>query len=169
MEVKMKINVKYPTKENFAEFGNVVVQSYSETPDTSSQYHNYWHDIADMTQLGNEATVGYLSVERKDREFIVEQMERHLKSLEAFIPVSGVGIFCLAPSTPGKDIPDINSIQAFWIDGTVSFFLNPGVWHWLPFAITPEIKFLLLLKKHTVATDLEIVDLPEKVNILFND
>jgi len=44
--------------------------------------------------------------------------------------------------------------------------LAPGVWHWLPFTITPEMKFILLLKKSTVEKDLEIVDLPEKVKIV---
>jgi len=162
----MEIKVKYPTPENFAKFGTIVIPSFKESPATLSEYHNYWHDVTDLSNLEGEGTVGYLEIYRKDRKFQLEKMERHQESLEAFIPTSGVGIFCLAPATPDKGVPDISSIQTFWIDGTASFFLAPGVWHWLPFALTPEMKFVLLLKKSTVEKDLEIVDLPEKVKIV---
>jgi len=97
---------------------------------------------------------------------MLDKMERHQYASESFIPTSGDGIFCLAPATSDKDVPDVSSIEAFWIDGTASFFVAPGVWHWLPFALTPEMKFVLLLKKSTVEKDLEIVDLPEKVKIV---
>ena len=162
----MEIKVKYPKKDNFTKFGSLVVPSFKETPATFSENHNYWHGVADISQLGGEGTVGFLEIKRKNREFVLDKMERHQYSLEAFIPTSGVGIFCLAPATPDKDVPDISSIEAFWIDGTASFFLASGVWHWLPFTSTPEMKFTLLLKKPTVEKDLEIVDLPEKVKIV---
>lgn len=162
----MEIKVKYPTKDNFTKFGTIVVPSFKESPATFSENHNYWHNVADIAQLGEEGVVGFLEIKRKEREFVLDKIERHQYSLEAFIPTSGVGIFCLAPATPTKKVPDIDTIEAFWIDGTSSFFLAPGVWHWLPFTITPEMKFTLLLKKPTVEKDLEIVDLPEKVKIV---
>ena len=162
----MEIKVKYPTPENFTKFGTIVVPSFKESPATFSENHNYWHNVADISQLGEEGTVGFLEIKRKEREFTLDKVERHKYALETFIPISGVGIFCLAPATPDKNVPDISSIEAFWIDGTASFFLAPGVWHWLPFTLTPEMKFILLLKKSTVEKDLEIVDLPEKVKIV---
>jgi len=165
----MKIKVKYPTSENFTKFGTIVIPLFEKPPATFSEYHNYWHQVADISSLGKEGTVGYLDIERKDRKFSLEKMERHQETLEAFIPVSGVGIFCLAPANPQANIPDINSIEAFYVDGSSSFFLAPGVWHWLPFAITPKIKFILLLKNTTVEKDLEIVDLPQKLGIVLND
>jgi ureidoglycolate lyase len=165
----MKLKVKHPSPENFTKFGIIVVPSFKESPATLSEYHNYWHKVADISQLGDEGTVGYLEIERKDRIFFLEKMERHQETLEAFIPMSGVGIFCLAPASPDRNVPDINSIEAFYIDGSSSFFLAPGVWHWLPFALTPQIKFTLLLKKSTVEKDLEIVDLPQKLDIVLTN
>ena len=159
----MEIKVKYPTKDNFTKFGTIVVPSFEESPATFSENHNYWHNVADISQLGEEGTVGFLEIKRKEREFTLDKIEKHQYASESFIPTSGVGIFCLAPAAPDKDVPDISSIEAFWIDGTASFFLAPGVWHWLPFALTPEMKFILLLKKSTVEKDLEIVEFPEKV------
>ena len=165
----MEIKVKYPTPENFAKFGTIVVPSFKESPATFSENHNYWHNVADISGLKGEGTVGYLEIERKNRKFYLEKMERHQETLEAFIPMSGAGIFCLAPVSPDRDVPDINSIEAFYIDGSSSFFLAPGVWHWLPFALTPQIKFTLLLKKTTVEKDLEIVDLPKKLDIVLTN
>ncbi len=162
----MEIKVKYPTKDNFTKFGSLVVPSFKESPATFSENHNYWHGVADISQLGGEGTVGFLEIKKNKREFVLDKIERHKDSLEAFIPTSGVGIFCLAPASPDKNVPDISSIEAFWVDGTASFFLAPGVWHWLPFTLTPKMKFTLLLKKPTVEKDLEIVDLPEKVKIV---
>jgi ureidoglycolate lyase len=165
----MKLKVKHPSPENFTKFGTTVVPSFKESPATLSEYHNYWHKVADISQLGDEGTVGYLEIERKDRKLALEKMERHQETLEAFIPMSGVGIFCLAPASPDRNVPDINSIEAFYIDGSSSFFLAPGVWHWLPFALTPQIKFTLLLRKSTVEKDLEIVDLPQKLDIVLTN
>ena len=165
----MKLKVKNPTRGNFTKFGTIVVPQYNEKPTALSEYHNYWHKVADISQLGDEGTVGYLEIKRKDRIFFLEKMERHQETLEAFIPMSGVGIFCLAPASPDRNVPDINSIEAFYIDGSSSFFLAPGVWHWLPFALSPQIKFILLSKKSTVEKDLEIVDLPQKLDIILTN
>ncbi|MGB9857408.1 MAG: ureidoglycolate lyase [Dictyoglomaceae bacterium] len=163
----MEIKVKYPTPENFKKFGTLIVPPFKNPPAVSSEIFNYYHDVADISSLGNEGCVGYLEIKRDfSREFVLEKMERHKNTLEAFIPISGVGIFCLAPATPNKSSPDLDSIEAFWVDGTASFFLNEGVWHWLPYPITSDIRFILLLKKPTVEKDIEIVDLSEKVRIV---
>lgn len=162
----MEIKIKYPTPENFIKFGSLVVPSFKNPPAVSSEVFNYYHDVADISSLGNEGCVGYLEVKRDfNRKFVLGKLERHKNTLEAFIPLSGIGFICLAPATPDRSFPDLNSIEAFWIDGSVSFFLNEGVWHWLPFPITSELNFILLLKKPTVKEDIEIVDLPEKMKI----
>jgi len=49
-------------------------------------------------------------------------MERHQETLEAFIPMLGAGIFCLAPANPDRDVPDVNSIEAFETDITPLLF-----------------------------------------------
>ena len=111
----MEIKVKYPTPDNFTKFGSIVVPSFKESPATFSENHNYWHNVADISQLGEEGTVGFLEIKKKEREFVLDKAERHKYALETFIPTSGVGIFCLAPATPDKDVPDISSFEAFWI------------------------------------------------------
>ncbi len=162
----MKIKIKYPTPENFAKFGTLVVPPFKNPPSVSSENFNYYHDVADISSLGKEGCVGYLEVKRDfNRRFVLEKIERHKNTLEAFIPISGVGFICLTPPTPNSSSPDLDSIEAFWIDGSSSFFLNEGVWHWLPFPITSELRFILLLKKSTVEKDIEIINLSEEIII----
>lgn len=162
----MEIKIKYPTPENFIKFGSFVVPSFKNPPAVSSEVFNYYHDVADISSLGNEGCVGYLEVKRDfNRKFVLGKLEGHKNTLEAFIPLSGIGFICLAPVTPNRSFPDLNSIEALWIDGSIAFFLDEGVWHWLPFPITSELNFILLLKKPTVKEDIEIVDLPEKMKI----
>lgn len=64
----MKLKVKHPSPENFTKFGTIVVPLFKESPATLSEYHNYWHKVADISKLGDEGTVGYLEIERKDRK-----------------------------------------------------------------------------------------------------
>lgn len=116
--------------------------------------------------MGDDGTVSYLEVERKDRKLFLDKMERHQEALEGFIPISGTGFFCLAPANPGGKMPNTERIEAFFIDGSSSFFLAPGVWHCMPFALTPQLKFVILLKKPTVENDVDIVDLSKDVEIV---
>jgi len=161
-----EIKVKFPTPENFKNFGKLILPPINREPDVSSEIFGYWHNLVDISSLGKEGCVGYLEIKRDyNREFFIEKIERHKNTIEAFIPILGSGIFCVAPATPNKQLPDLDSISAFWVDGTTSFFLDEGVWHWLPFAITPVLRFILLLKSPTVEKDLEIVDLPEKIKL----
>ena len=60
----MEIKVKYPTPDNFTKFGTIVVPSFKESPATFSENHNYWHNVADISQLGEEGTVGFLDIKR---------------------------------------------------------------------------------------------------------
>jgi ureidoglycolate lyase len=162
----MEIKVKYPTHENFKKFGTLIVPPFKLSPAVSSEIFNYYHNIGDISSLGNEGCIGYLEIKRDfNREFILEKMERHINTLEAFIPIYGVGVMCLAPATPNTSLTDLNSIEAFFIDGTATFILNEGTWHFLPYPITPELRFILLLKKPTVERDIEIIELSKKIKI----
>jgi ureidoglycolate hydrolase len=115
--------------------------------------------------LGEDGTVSYLEVERKNRELFLDKMERHQNALEGFIPIAGVGFFCVAPANTEGKTPNIDLIEAFFIDGSCSFFLAPGVWHCIPFAFTPQLKFVILLKKSTVEKDVDIVEVSHDLEI----
>ncbi|MEN2984306.1 MAG: hypothetical protein ABDH25_04685, partial [Dictyoglomaceae bacterium] len=105
----MEIKVKYPNSENFKKYGTLVVPPFKNPPAVSSEIFNYYHNVGDISSLGNEGCVGYLEVKRDlNREFIIEKIERHKNTKEAFIPILGAGIICLAPATPDKSFPDLD-------------------------------------------------------------
>ncbi|HDG62604.1 MAG TPA: hypothetical protein ENG15_06345, partial [Thermotoga sp.] len=162
--MEMKISLLKPTKDNFKEFGEVV-EKLEEPAATASEYHDYWHDLADLSSMGDEPTLGYLKVYRKDRPLELDRMERHVNTAEVFIPINGTGIFFLCPP---MEKPDINKVKAFLVDRSCALSLHPGTWHWLPFSLTEEMDFILVLRKTTVERDIEIVSLGDvyKINLV---
>jgi len=104
----------------------------------------------------DRASLGILTIKR--RPFIVDQLERHMKAVEIFIPVKGVSIMPFAE--PG----DIKKCEVFVIDDTAGLIIEKGVWHFPPFPVTGEMEFVLTVRKDT-ADDLEIRDIPG-LNIL---
>jgi len=158
------LNVKLlvPNKANFAPFGELISIPDSVKPATFSDNHDYWHNLTDFSSLENEGTTGFLRVYRKNRAMVFTQMERHSKTIEAFIPINGTGIFFMCPP---DERPDPSKMTAFILDRSFGVSLKPGAWHWLPYPLTDYMDFILILRKSTVEQDLEIVDLDDEYNI----
>jgi len=158
------LNVKLlvPNKDNFKSFGELISIPDSVKPATLSDNHDYWHNLTDFSSLKNEAATGFLRVYRKNRTMVFNQMERHSKTIEAFIPINGTGIFFMCPA---DERPDPSKMAAFILDRTFGVSLKPGTWHWLPYPLTEHMDFVLILRKSTVEEDLEIVNLDDEYNI----
>ncbi|MCX7941511.1 MAG: hypothetical protein N2516_00225, partial [Dictyoglomaceae bacterium] len=61
----------------------LVVPPFKNPPAVSSEIFNYYHNVGDISSLGNEGCVGYLEVKRDlNREFIIEKIERHKNTQE---------------------------------------------------------------------------------------
>ena len=80
------------------------------------------------------------------------------------IPVCGQSIVLMANSS-ASNLPDQNTIKAFYIDGSKGFNIKPSVWHWLPYPLSREASFILLFKNGTPDEDLYVVDLKEKLDL----
>lgn len=162
--MEVKISLLKPTKDNFKKFGEIV-EKLKEPAATTSEYHDYWHDLADLSSMENEPTLGYLKIYRKNRPLILDRMERHLNTTEVFIPINGIGIFFLCPP---MEKPIINNVKAFIVDRSCALSLYPGTWHWLPYSLTEEMDLILVLRKTTVEKDIEIVsfDTVYKINLV---
>jgi len=64
-----------------------------------------------------------------------------------------------------SNLPDINSIKAFFVDGSKGFNFKPKVWHWLPYPLSTRASFILLFKKGTPEEDLQVVNLNEEFGV----
>lgn len=139
--------------ETVQQFGEVIEKPTGEPSVEVEGVQRYWHNVNSLEELGEEGVTGYLEAPR--RELKLAKMERHKDTQEAFIPLKGVSVFMLAP--PGEK-PNTAEITPFLMDGSKGILLDEGVWHWVPFPLTEEATFALLLKKKTVEKDIEIVE-----------
>ena len=137
------------TEENFKPYGTVIRRPQREG-DVERDYLSWWGGLYDL-DFNDTASMGILSIKR--RPFIVDQLERHMKAVEIFVPLRGVSIM------PFADPKDITKCETFIIDGSVSIIIDKGVWHFPPFPVTEEMEFMLTVRKET-ADDLEIRDVP---------
>lgn len=153
MKTEPDFKINPLNSENVQPFGEVIEKPSREPSVEVEGVQCYWHNVNSLKELGQDAVTGYLEAPR--REFTLAKMERHKNTQEAFIPLKGVSIFMLAPP---REQPDPSNITPFLMDGSKGILLGEGVWHWVPFPLTQEATFALLLKKETVEEDIEILE-----------
>ncbi len=160
--MKKTIQAEILTREGFAPFGDVLEKG-TWKPEQDFPIYQYWDKIARLEFSGDPTELAYLRVYR--RAFIVEQMERHLKASQTFIPLTThTCIFALAPASEA-DSPDPDSIRAFILDGTRGVNLHTGTWHWSIFPVTESADYIMVVRRDTVVDDLHVVDLDIPVQI----
>ena len=142
--------------ESFAPYGRVIAGLGEPTLARSDI--DYWHDVADLTGLGNDGIIGYLIAHR--REFVLESIERHNHCAELFVPVDGITLFPVAPPSPGEG-PDLSRLAVFILEPGQAVLLHTGTWHWAPFPVSERAAFVLALRRSTVPDDVEVVPIEQ--------
>jgi ureidoglycolate hydrolase len=153
------------TFDSFRSFGDVIGPQTGEQA-VSTDIFSYWDSVARLRMTDVEA--GYLVV--KSRPFTFAKMERHLKTSEMFIPMEGCSIFPVAAPGSLDDIEGASAsheVRAFIMDGTAAALLKEGVWHWAPFPLMATSSYLVLHRKGTVDTDLDVKDLETSKALTF--
>ena len=85
----------------------------------------------------------------KPREMRVRWMERHAKHTQTFIPLGGRAfVMVLAP--PGGELPDLDAVRAFRIDGSQALMLKKDCWHDYPYAIQSNTDLLIIMRRETM-------------------
>jgi len=163
---KLEIKVENLSDKSFEPYG-AVIEPKASKPTFSNSDLNLWFGIDDIKLNSGVAQICWLEVKSR-RPFVCDKLECHMNCSETIIPMSGQSIIVvgLFKGKPGYDsLPDINSIEAFFIDGTKGVNLKPGVWHWLPYPLSGKAHFALVLKKGTPEEDLRIVDLNKELSM----
>jgi len=154
-----EIRVEPLDPEAFAPFGKVLGKPQAGAPAAEREDLTAWLGISDLLGMEGESTVwGYLSCHR--HTLPLDQLERHCRTPEAFIPLEGSSVIVVLPPSDPNDptaSPDESAMRAFLLDGSAGVFFRAGVWHWAPFAITENATFLLLLCED-VGDDIDIRD-----------
>ena len=96
----------------------------------------------------------------RPRGLDVRWMEYHVKHTQTFIPLSGMPFYMVLgkptnvdPATglesDGVALPDPESVQAFYFDGSGGLVMDVGVWHEVPFPARDETHFVCICTNET--------------------
>jgi ureidoglycolate hydrolase len=151
-----------PTSVNFAPFGALL-----ERPSTDATLRRdditYWHGTGDLGDLDRSGVTGFLTAHRRDA--LLNILERHNHTCEAFIPISGSSLFVVAAPGPLQ----LETIRVFLLEPGRGVLLHTGTWHWAPFPLTQSADFLLALRAETPTEDIETLEIPPHRLVFVND
>lgn len=156
----IELKVERLDKNNFAPYGEII-GSQKVKADLENEDIAFYPGVSNIELTKNGGMLSWLEI-KKPREFICENLERHLNCTECLIPFGGSSIIVTALSKNINDPKspfDIESSKAFFIDGSTAINFKKGVWHWAPFPISLKAFFIVVFEKETHINDLEIIDL----------
>jgi len=155
----IELKIKELSHNNIKDYGTVI-SALDEEPAASREELDAWR-IEELLPKESTIQISWLEL-KKQRPFLLTKMDCHTNFSEAYIPMEGQSIIATAlnkKDKDGKNIPDIDSLSAFYVDGSKGLCLKPLIWHWIPFPISQSAKFAIFLMKDRKDKDTEIIDL----------
>ncbi len=144
--MKITINPKPITKENFSKFGDMITKANIKPIEINEGYAKRFDGIAnlDTSKDNGETTICIFSALKRSFPMKIDMMEKHPLGSQAFIPMKETTF--LAFVAPEGDKPDLNKVEAFIIPKGVGVNYNAGIWHF-PLIATEDMNFLVVDRK----------------------
>ena len=94
-------------------------------------------------------------------------MARHKRTMQVFSPLaSSQSVIAVAPPGQG-DVPQVERIAAFLVDGRLPYAYHKGTWHTPPFPVGEWASYLVVDRSGTLDDDWELVDLKQTHDQVF--
>ena len=96
-------------------------------PDAVEAFNAAW-----MLPTDVDGRPQWLYQQARPQPLRVSLMERHHHVAQAFVPVTRAPYIMVvaAPNSVGKGVlPDLETVRAFYVDGSVGLIINRGTWH----------------------------------------
>jgi len=134
------------TKENFADFGDVISSENIKAININAGYAKRFDNLANINTLRNEGKtiVSIFSALKRSFPMKIDMMEKHPLGSQAFMPM--IETTFLAFVAPPGDLPEISKIKSFIIPPKKGINYKPGVWHF-PLISTENTDFLVIDRK----------------------
>ena len=144
--MKITINPKPITKENFSKFGDMITTDDIKPIEINNGYAKRFDGIANLdTQKDNgETTICIFSALKRSFPMKIEMMEKHPLGSQAFVPMKETTFLVFV--APKGEKPDLNKIEAFIVPPGIGVNYNPGTWHF-PLISTEDMNFLVVDRK----------------------
>ena len=144
--MKISINPKPITKENFSKFGDMITTGDIKPIEINEGYAKRFDGIANLntSKDNGETIISIFSALKRSFPMKIDMMEKHPLGSQAFIPMKQTTFLALV--APEGNKPDLNKIEAFIIPPEIGVNYNPGTWHF-PLIATEDMNFLVVDRK----------------------
>ena len=144
--MKITINPKLITKENFSKFGDMITTADIKPIEINEGYAKRFDGIANLntSKDNGETTICIFSALKRSFPMKIDMMEKHPLGSQAFIPMKQTTFLVLV--APEGNKPDLNKIEAFIVPQEIGVNYNPGTWHF-PLIATEDMNFLVVDRK----------------------
>ena len=134
------------TKDNFADFGDVISSENVKPIDINAGYAQRFDDLANINTLKDQGKtiVSIFSALKRNFPMKIDMMEKHPLGSQAFIPMKETTF--LAFVAPPGDAPEIDKIKSFIVPPKKGINYKPGIWHF-PLISTEDTDFLVIDRK----------------------
>jgi ureidoglycolate hydrolase len=150
------------SRGHFADYGDLLSQPSCE-PLADNESITYFDRISEL-EITNPISTGI--VEGHQANYQVKSVERHLKTPEILVALSGDFVTLLG--IPDHDTDQIRGLKAFYVKQREAIALKQGTWHSVPLPVKESCKALVIFKSGTPDNDLELQELNEKAEIKVN-
>jgi ureidoglycolate lyase len=138
---------------DFAAFGRVLDRP-SRREDAAGPGWAWWAETLVLEGDGRSWGIGYLDLEPTELRF--DWAERHMRTLEAIVPLSGSCLVYVAPPEHPDEperLPSFDSFQVFRVPPGTGVVMDRGVWHGAPIADGGAARAMVLLLEGTGQED----------------
>ena len=144
--MKITINPKPITKENFSKFGDMITTDNIKPLEINNGYAKRFDGIANLDTSNNngETTICIFSALKRSFPMKIDMMEKHPLGSQAFIPMKETTFLVFVAPKGGK--PNLNEVEAFIVPPGIGINYNPGTWHF-PLISTEDMNFLVVDRK----------------------
>ena len=144
--MKITVNPKPITKENFSKFGDVITTDDIKPLEINDGYAKRFDGIANLntSKDNGETTICIFSALKRSFPMKIDMMEKHPLGSQAFVPMKETTFLVFVAPKGGK--PNLNEVEAFIVPPGMGVNYNPGTWHF-PLIATEDMNFLVVDRK----------------------
>jgi ureidoglycolate lyase len=144
--MKITINPKPITKENFSKFGDMITTDDIKPLEINNGYAKRFDGIANLntSKDNGETTICIFSALKRSFPMKIDMMEKHPLGSQAFVPMKETTFLVFVAPKGVK--PNLNEVEAFIVPPGIGVNYNPGTWHF-PLISTEDMNFLVVDRK----------------------
>jgi len=163
--MKITINPKPITKENFSKFGDMITTADIKPLEINNGYAKRFDGIAnlDTSKDNGETIISIFSALKRSFPMKIDMMEKHPLGSQAFIPMKETTFLVFV--APEDNKLDLKKVESFIVPPGIGVNYNPGTWHF-PLISTENMNFLVVDRKGS--GDNLIIESLDKEQVILN-